>query len=172
MKPIRLIEIYTKECDNDFDFDTFQTKYELIYEYDDNDNEKVVGLKIIDSCQYSQEDADRDWQQVLGYIKEDEKRMDDYGRTWYVFGIRAIAVLHFPEERTEDMIIQRISSPGLLGIESDSEEEYFKDEEMCQIAILLDMLAQMNVNVPDTFVCNLGVSDGKISVKEIRDRYK
>lgn len=171
MKPIRLIEIYTKECDDDFDFEEFQTKYEFKYDYDDDDNEKIVGLKIIESTQYSQEEADKDWKQVFEYIKEDERRMDDYGRTWYVFGIRAVAVLHFPEENTESMIIQRIRSPGLWGIESDSEKGYFREEELNQISILLDMLAQMNVEVHDGFMCNLGISGGKISVKSVRDVY-
>lgn len=171
MEPIKLIGIKTKEIEDDMPYDDLVTKYELIYEYDEDDNEKPIGLKIIESMQYSQEDADKDWMEVYRWIKEDEHRMDCYGRTWHMFGIRAVATLHFPDRNTEDKIIQKISSPGLFGIESDSEDAYFQEVEEEQIAILLDMLEAMHVNVPNDFMCKLAISGTELSVDYIRDRY-
>jgi hypothetical protein len=172
MEPIRLIGITTKEiCDDWNGIEDLITKYEPVYEYDDDDNETQVGLKIIDSCQYSQEDADKDWKEVMRWIKEDEARIDAYGRNWYMFGIRAVATLHFPQQFTESKIIQRISSPGLFGIESDSDDDYFEEVEEEQVAILLDMLKLMNVHVPNDFMCKLSISDTELSVDYIRDKY-
>lgn len=172
MEPIKLIGIATKEiCDDWNGIEDLITKYEPVYEYDDDDNETQVGIKIIDSCQYSQKDADKDWKQVCKWIKEDEDRIDAYGRSWYMFGIQAVATLHFPQQHTESKIIQRISSPGLFGIESDSDDIYFEEVEEEQVAILLDMLEAMHVDVPNDFMCKLVMSDTKISVDYIRDKY-
>jgi hypothetical protein len=171
MEPIKLIKIETKEIEDDGYFDDMITKYEPVYEYDDNDNETQVGIKIIDSCQYDQESADKDWKQVLQWIKEDEARMDAYGYDWYMFGIQAVATLHFPMRNTESSIIQRIRSPGIYGIESDTEDyekEFFKQNEEVEIVTLLDMLENMHVDVPDDFVCKMNVSDSEITVGEIK----
>lgn len=168
MEPIKLIGIATKEISDDWNgIEDLITKYEPIYEYDDDDNETQVGIRIIDSCQYSQEDADENWRQVLKWIKEDEARVDAYGRDWYMMGIRAVATLHFPERHTESKIIQRISSPGLFGIESDS-DDYFEEVEEEQVAILLDMLESMHVEVPNDFPCHFTISDTTVSVDYIR----
>lgn len=174
MEPIKLISIVTKEIDDDMGYDDLITKYEPVYEYDEEGNETQVGVKIIESMQYSQEDADRDWKEVMKWIKEDEHRMDSYGREWYMMGIRAVATLHFPQQNTESKIIQRISSPGLFGIESDCEDYtkgYFEDVEEEQIATLLDMLEVMHVDVPNDFMCKLAISHTELSVDYIRDKY-
>jgi len=171
MESIKLIDITTKEISDDWNgIEDLITKYEPVYEYDDDDNETQVGIRIIDSCQYSQDDADEDWRKVLKWIKEDEARIDAYGRDWYMIGIRAVATLHFPQQFTESKIIQRISSPGLFGIESDS-DDYFEDVEEEQIATLLDMLEVMHVSVPNDFMCKLSISDTELSVDYIRDKY-
>lgn len=172
MEPIKLIGIVTQEVEDYGDsLDDMVTKYEPVYEYDDDDNEIQVGIKILDSMQYAQEDADKDWKEVLRWIKEDEHRMDMYGRDWYMLGIRAVATLHFPERNTESKIIQRIKSPGLFGIESDSDDKYFEEIEENEIAILLDMLDSMHVNVPNDFMCKLAISHTELSVDYIRDKY-
>lgn len=171
MEPIKLIGIITKAIEDDMAYEDLITKYEIVYEYDEDDHEIPVGLKIIESMQYSQDDADKDWMEVYRWIKEDEHRMDCYGRDWYMMGIRAIATLHFPERDTESKIIQRISSPGLFGIESDSDDTYFEQVEEDQIVILLDMLEAMHVNVPNDFMCKLAISGTELSVDYIRGKY-
>jgi hypothetical protein len=171
MEPIKLIKIVTERVDDELYFDDLITKYEPVYEYDENDNETQVGIKIIESCQYDQESADKDWRQVLGWIKEDEHRMDCYGRDWYMFGIRAVATLHFPMRTTESSIIQKIKSPGIYGMESDADDGFFKLEEMAEVAILLDMLESMRVEVSDDFMCTLVVSDDCMTVGEIKQKF-
>lgn len=172
VEPIKLVKIITEEVEDDCGIDDLVTKYEYKYEYDENDNEKIVGLTIIDSCQYTQENADEDWKQVLEWIKEDEERINSYGASWYNIGVRAKAILHFPMRNTLDSIIQRISSPGIFGIESDYDNEFIKSEECNEISILLDMLECMHVKVSDNFKCDLTLSDTTITVGEIRDTYK
>lgn len=169
MEPIKLIKIETVQID-DYDADLLDlvTKYEPIVEYDDDDNEMMVGIKIIDSMQYDQEDADKDWKQVLGWIEEDQERIDSYGRNWYMFGIRAVATLHFPQENTEAKIIQRIKSPGLFGIESDSDDRCFEEVEEDQVTILLGMLEAMHINVPNDFPCHLTMSEVVVSADYIK----
>lgn len=174
MEPIKLIKIETKEVEDDGYLDDMVTKYEPVYEYDDNDNETQVGIKIIESSQYDQSSADNDWKQVLRWIKEDEARMDAYGRDWYMMGIQAVATLHFPMRNTESSIIQRIKSPGIYGIESDTEDYekgFFKQNEEVEIVTLLDMLESMCVDVPDDFICKMSVSDSEITAGEIRREF-
>jgi len=170
MEPIKLVNIFTKRVDDDCYLDDLVTEYNIIY--DSETGEIPIGLKIISSCQYDQSSANENWRQVLEYIKEDERRMNDYGHGWYMFGIQAVATLHFPMRDTESSIIQKIKSPGLYGINSDSEEYEKKDIEVEELLILFDMLKQMHVDVPDNFVCELGISGGKMSAGNIRDEIK
>lgn len=171
MEPIKLIKIATEEVEDELYFDDLITKYEPVYEYDENDNATQVGLKIIDSCQYDQDSADKDWKQVMGWIREDEERMNSYGRNWYMFGIRAVATLHFPMRTTESSIIQKITSPGIYGMESDSDDGFIALEEKAEVAMLLDMLESMHVDTPDSFICKLSVSDNCITVGEIKKTF-
>lgn len=172
MEPIKLVEIITRAVEDDLGADDLVTKYEYIYDYDEHDNEIITGIKIIDSCQYCQEDADRDWKETLKWIKEDEKRIDSYGYSWYSMGIQAVATLHFPYANTKSSIIQTIESPGVYGIESDSDIKYIKEVEEQQVSILLDMLERMHVNLPDNFACRLEISGYHITIKGIKEMYR
>jgi hypothetical protein len=171
VEPIKLIKIATEEVEDELYFDDLITKFEPVYSYDENDNETQVGIKILESCQYDQESADADWKQVLKCIQEDEYRMECYGRDWYMFGIRAVATLHFPMRTTESSIIQKIKSPGIYGMESDSDDGFFRMEEEAELAILLDMLESMHVETPDDFICTLKISDDITIVGEIKKRF-
>jgi hypothetical protein len=170
MEPIKLIKIATHEVEDYGCLDDFVTEYSIIYDYDTG--EIPIGLKIIKSDQYDQESADKDWKQVLEWIEEDERRMNAYGRNWYMFGIRAVATLHFPMRNTESSIIQKIKTPGIYGIESDAEDSFFRENEEMEIAILLDMLENMHVEVPDYFICKLNIYDVETTVGEIRKKYR
>ena len=77
MKPIKLVNIFTKRVDDDSGLDDLVTEYNIIY--DSETGEIPIGLKIISSCQYDQSNANEDWRRVFEYIKEDERRMNDYG---------------------------------------------------------------------------------------------
>lgn len=169
MESIKLIRIHTRKFDDYFDpTEELVTKYEFIYD----ENEKPCGLTIIDSCQYSQENADENWREVYKWIKEDEERIHDYERgVWYSFGIEAVATLHFPMEITEAKIIQRIKSPGTCGVESDYSDSEIEDIEEHEVIELFDMLRSMRVEIPDDFLCELSFSHEKVSVDYLVSKY-
>jgi hypothetical protein len=87
------------------------------------------------------------------YYKEDQKHKAKYGDTWYMLGIVAYAEIGIPFEvvtsngKQINYKIEKISSGGLWGIESDSDESYFKDIEQEQLADLKEYLKQLNVSV-------------------------
>lgn len=169
IEPIKLIRIHTRKFDDGYDpTEELVTKYELSYD----GQEKPDGITIIDSCQYSQGDADEDWERVYKWILEDEKRIRDYENgVWYSFGVEAIATLHFPMELTEDKIIQRIKSPGTSGVESDYEDFELEDIEEREVIKLFDMLRSMRVEIPDDFLCELSISHEKVLVDYLLAKY-
>jgi hypothetical protein len=84
------------------------------------------------------------------YGMQDYKRMERYNnQDWYFMGVRADAVVSYPvlgnSRRLETM-----TSGGLWGIESDSEEDYIKEVEEEQIEDLKNHLAQFCIEWDDT----------------------
>lgn len=75
--------------------------------------------------------------------QEDYERMKAYGNDWHMIGIRAHAELNIPHGSS--WIIQKISSPGLWGIESDV--SYFTEVENEELATLRDMLSQLGIEL-------------------------
>ncbi len=75
------------------------------------------------------------------YGMQDFKRMESLNNgSWYLIGIRAEAEIQTSENEGKDWLINRVSSAGLWGIESDSDESYFKEvaqEELAQLEKLL-----------------------------------
>jgi len=54
---------------------------------------------IISSPQYSNSDvADIGWETVKGWINEDNKRLREFGRTWWMVGVLAKATIHIPSK--------------------------------------------------------------------------
>jgi hypothetical protein len=79
------------------------------------------------------------------YGKQDFERMESLERgNWYFIGIRAIAEIRLPQG--DHAICQRIDSPGLWGIESDSDDGYIESVAREELAQLRDMLEQLNVS--------------------------
>src|SRR5439155_12457874 len=74
------------------------------------------------------------------YRQQDEARLTAWGNDeWHFAGIRAKAVIKIPHG--ECWITSELFSPGLWGIESDSDQEYFEEVYQDEHGILLDMLA-------------------------------
>jgi hypothetical protein len=72
------------------------------------------------------------------YGLQDFKRMEDYERNrWWMEGVYAQAEIVILG------VIQRLRSGGLYGIESDSDEAYFKEIADEQLAELKDILEQL-----------------------------
>lgn len=103
---------------------------------------------IISSCRYTDEDIKKyGLEKVQRWIDEDHERLESYGYAWWMIGIRAVAEINIPINNNsgECFVIQEIVTPGVWGIESDSEEAYFKEIFSEEVAFLHDMLEKLNV---------------------------
>lgn len=86
------------------------------------------------------------WLEARRYIMEDYKRCEDYDKDdWHMTGIRARAEILVPQGR--HWIIQRITSGGLWGIESDSDEDYKDQVGADELTDLREMLDALNVDL-------------------------
>jgi hypothetical protein len=89
----------------------------------------------------------------LSYL--DQKRLNDYYSGSFCFlGVVAFAEIGIPftvitgkGEQINYYKIEKISSGGLWGIESDSDEPYLKDIEKEQLSELKQYLKQLNVSI-------------------------
>jgi hypothetical protein len=74
--------------------------------------------------------------------EQDYKRMEAYNAgEWHMCGVRASVVLSIPHG--DSFITQKITSPGLWGIESDSGEDYFNEVFAEESDTLADMLREL-----------------------------
>jgi hypothetical protein len=97
-------------------------------------------LNIISSCRYDDKAITKYGQQrVMQWIWEDLERLEQYGNTWYMIGIKATVEIGLKMSKT-DYLLQTIYSGGLWGIESDSEASYFREVESEQLSELKTVL--------------------------------
>ncbi len=82
------------------------------------------------------------------YRQQDEARLRAWRNDeWHFIGIRAKAVIKIPHgTNPECWITSELFSPGLWGIESDSDQEYFEQVYQDEREILLDMLAALKTS--------------------------
>jgi len=90
------------------------------------------------------------WEACIAYAERDKERLEAFNRdAWNMIGIRAIATIHIPINYNSTNL-QTISSGGLWGIESDSDEKYLKDIGKEQVEELKGYLRTLCVeNVDD-----------------------
>lgn len=83
------------------------------------------------------------------YIERDYERFESYNnQNWCMLGIFATAVVSYPAGKTNRRI-ETLSSSGLWGIESDSDENYITDMENEQLEDLKQHLKAFGVDVTD-----------------------
>lgn len=107
---------------------------------------KVITLSRRDFKREVMADDDPD----ISYLEQDafEDRLAEYRRGDFDFvGVRASVELHIPHGPSGHAIIQRIESPGLWGIESDSGEEHLAEVFSEECDTLTDMLHALGVKV-------------------------
>lgn len=79
------------------------------------------------------------------YADEDYKRMEAYNDgQWNMVGIQAVAEVHLSQDDGHTWNIQRIKSPGLWGIESDSDDSYKEEVYSEQLGELKKILKAYN----------------------------
>lgn len=102
---------------------------------------------ILSSCQFTQEEYLKNPEQVQGYIDKNKQRLEEFNRgDVYEVGIRAKAEVSY-STGNGNRRIERFTSGGLWGIDSDSEETYFEEVKADELADLKNHLAQFNVDV-------------------------
>ena len=100
----------------------------------------------IHSCRYTQEELDKHPRRTRRYIKEDMKRLNSYGEDWYMIGIVAEAQISYPLNNNGDRRLEWLSSGGIWGVESDSDESYLKEMEEEQLSELKEHLETFGIN--------------------------
>ncbi|MFA5307423.1 MAG: hypothetical protein WC365_08300 [Candidatus Babeliales bacterium] len=97
-------------------------------------------LNIISSMRYSSKDVELyGQQQVMQCIWQDLERLENYGNTWYMMGIKASCEIGLKQNKTSHLL-QTLTSGGLWGIESDGDSDYFKETETDQLNELKSVL--------------------------------
>jgi hypothetical protein len=137
---IKIETIWTERVDDDNpDLDWLRSKYDA--------DEK----KIVKSMRYSQGDIEQyGWKQVKEWMDEDNERLDAYGHDWCMMGIRAFARIQIPTGMgNNSRMMHTIHSSGLWGIESDSDDPYFKEVEDGELDTLKTMLSAMGIPEAD-----------------------
>lgn len=110
------------------------------------------------SDRYSNEDIEKyGWDKIVEYVNEDLERYETYGIDWYTLGIVAEATIMIPfKVKTSkdgkmceawNYKIQKISSGGIWGIGSDSDDSYIHNEECVQVEDLKSYLEVLNVDM-------------------------
>lgn len=103
---------------------------------------------IISSCKYTQEEYLRNPEQVQGYIDEDNRRLEQFHNNEIcMIGIQAKTEVSYSLNKQGDRRIERFTSSGLWGIESDSEESYLEEIQKEQIEDLKEHLRRFNVDL-------------------------
>lgn len=78
------------------------------------------------------------------YQEQDKKRLESYGYTWEMIGIKAVAEIHITSNSWSppQTQIHEISSGGLWGVESDSGPERFSEIEQEELNDLSETLQE------------------------------
>lgn len=121
--------------------DYYSDLSDLKTEFDEDKQE------IISSMQYTNEDIKTEgWEKVKSWIDEDNKRLQQFhsGEIHHI-GITAETLIYIPKGYNAHLM-QKITSGGLWGIESDSDESYFKEVEDDEIEDLCDTLDQLGIS--------------------------
>lgn len=112
---------------------------------------KIEDGKIVSSVRYTDDDIKKyGLAKVQKWVDEDTKRLDDYGKTWYMTGIIAKAEVLIPKKTVPPSYqVQKIQSGGLWGIESDSDAaslKEFVDEQLADLSENLDAMSLLTAD--------------------------
>jgi hypothetical protein len=83
------------------------------------------------------------------YLAQDAERLAGYGTTWWSVGVSAVAQLQIGS-----VIGNKVSTAGLWGIESDSDDGYFDQvgaDELCELREMLVALCFSTETINEAF---------------------
>lgn len=100
---------------------------------------------IVSSCQYTNDTIKQyGFERVKEWIDEDHKRLLNYGNTWWCIGIQAVAKIHILDNpMAGHHIVIPVTTPGLWGIESDSDKSYLDDVGNSELITLKEILMEL-----------------------------
>ena len=102
---------------------------------------------VIDSYRYSQKDYEENPEQVENWIRQDLQRLNTHGDRWVMYGCMAKAIVSYPISKQGDRRLESLTSWGLWGIESDSDESYKIEVSKEQLEELKDHLKRFNIRI-------------------------
>jgi len=109
--------------------------------------ESNINDGVVDSCRYTQEDYEKDPEQVKQWIRQDTQRLNNYGTHWANYGCIAESVVSYPISKQGDRRLETLTGGGLWGIESDSDESYKIMVAKEQLEELKDHLKRFNIKI-------------------------
>jgi len=107
------------------------------------------GKTIISSCRYDQKDLDEHPIRIRRYIKQDYRRLNSYGDSWIMMGCVAEAEVKYKIGNTENYRVEVLSSGGLWGIESDSDDDHKTSIAWQELDDLKAHLEKFGVSIPE-----------------------
>lgn len=117
--------------------------------------DKIEIKKIIDEdadLSYLDQHKDSTDPEFQKYYQQDQQRKGNYGNSWYMLGIKAVATIKIPFEVTTgngqqtNYKIQEIDTGGLWGTESDSDKAHFLEVAAEELNQLENYLHTLNVD--------------------------
>lgn len=115
-----------------------------------NKLDSIRFIKKIDECPdlsyLTQFENSKDPEEQKYHILDQERLRQYNNGDWCMLGIYAEAKILIPSDQG-GYITQHIKSPGLWGIESDSNETYFNEVAQEEKEQLKDMLKELNVDL-------------------------
>jgi hypothetical protein len=125
---------------------------------------------IVSSCQYTDDDIRTEGlEKVMEWAREDQARIVSYGTEWHNIGIRAVADVRTSENGRE-WLINHISSGGLWGVESDSDESYFEEVAQDEVSALMDTLQEYGFTKAEVDAAPVRLSSRPLVVRARRER--
>lgn len=108
----------------------------------------VTRIESIKVRRFEDDDADLSWltqgyeeiedaAERERYRERDRQRLADYGHTWWMVGIDAVADVQIHG------VLQRVRSGGIWGVETDSDPGYFHELGAEQVSELATILSQI-----------------------------
>jgi len=107
------------------------------------------GKRIMSSMRYEQDELNQHPIRTKRYIKQDHERLNSYGDNWVMMGCIAEAETSYPLNNNGDRRIERLTSGGLWGIESDSNDEHKTSIAWQELDDLKAHLEKFNVALPE-----------------------
>jgi hypothetical protein len=116
--------------------------------YPDYLETEMEGGVIADSDRYTNADIkEYGLKKVKEWIERDHERLKEFGKSWWYESVKVVAKIYIPF-KVGDKInykIETIESGGLYGVDSDNEEDYFREIMEEELHAVISYLKKLNI---------------------------